>query len=255
MRELVQGMDFRRERVRLALTTFAGEVNYIFNLTTYTQKEDILNSININKVQQETDIASALQAVRENVLIGKNGNRNGVPDNVILMSDGRATQRRNDVQMEADKLKAENVRMYVVGVGNGIDSGVLSGIASSPTSSNEFNIISREDVEDKAFDLLDELCQWFHNPTFSTNTRGWPTAALMFDQHRGRWTNIRTTLAQCLVSKSYQSLLDWNLNWTFRLMSESLKAIDDIWTQHGCLAHLLRTQPSPSAILTTLTTQ
>ncbi|WAR30003.1 MATN1-like protein [Mya arenaria] len=64
-----------------------------------------------------------------------NGDRPGIPNIAIVVTDGRSTNRPNTLA-EAQKLRNSGVQVFAVGVGGGVDTSELNAIASDPDSSH-----------------------------------------------------------------------------------------------------------------------
>ncbi len=160
MQQVVQGLDFRFGRARCAFVTFAGGVygaHVQFYLDQYTSRQDVLNAISLTEVEFQTDIALGLSLVRTEILRPARGDRNGVPNIVILLSDGKPTENADRISGEATRLKRD-ADIYAVSIGPSVNRGQMLSIASQPTSRFEYYLETRTDVDTIASELLNDLC-------------------------------------------------------------------------------------------------
>ena len=81
-----------------------------------------------------TNMADGLRAAGDVMFTRANGDRPGVPNFAVVITDGRSDNKTATV-IEAERLRAGGVVVVVVGVGDDVDLTELSLIASSPTSS------------------------------------------------------------------------------------------------------------------------
>ena len=81
-----------------------------------------------------TNMADGLRLATDVMFIRANGDRPGVPNFAIVITDGRSDNKTASVA-EAERLRAAGVVVIVVGVGDDVDLTELSLIASSPTAS------------------------------------------------------------------------------------------------------------------------
>ncbi|WAR12942.1 CO6A6-like protein, partial [Mya arenaria] len=72
-----------------------------------------------------------------------NGDRPGIPNIAIVVTDGRSTNRPNTLA-EAQKLRNSGVQVFAVGVGGGVDTSELNAIASDPDSSHRSPQLARQ---------------------------------------------------------------------------------------------------------------
>ena len=102
---------------------------------------------------------AALRLCREQMFRGYNGDRDGVPNIAVLVSDGDSDVRVSDTQTMARALRDEGVEVYVVAVGGNPRIGELNGIASDPDDAHVFYMADLIQVNRAADKLTKELCQ------------------------------------------------------------------------------------------------
>ena len=158
MRDIVQGLNFHYGRARVAYVTFASTAQVQFYLDTYTAALDVLNAISIDDVQSGTDYAAAFDVVRTSV-IGGAGNRIGVNDVVIFLSDGKPTLDNDLTSESASQIRNMGVKIYAVSIGPSVQQDVMNGVASAPSTMFTISVPTSDDVDAAASGLLDKLCQ------------------------------------------------------------------------------------------------
>jgi len=92
------------------------------------------------------------------VLVGK-GNRNGVDDIVIFLSDGKPTLETDRTLDTVTALKNTGAKIYAVSIGDSVQQDVMNSVASSPDTWYTEVVVTRNDVNTAANSLLDKLCQ------------------------------------------------------------------------------------------------
>ncbi len=122
------GGDFR-----FALVDFSSNAIVEFYFDTHTNVNDILNAIDgITYFGGRTDIADGFQTAREGVL-SQRGDRNNVPNLVILITDGVPNDRISDTQPQANLVKQTGAQVVTVGITDAVDVDLLRALASAPS--------------------------------------------------------------------------------------------------------------------------
>ena len=118
---------------QIGLMKFSGDVEIVFHLNRYNDRETLLNAIdNVDIFGGETNIAAALRTARQDMFAQSNGARPGVPKILILLTDGTANIEESNTLPEAKLTKAANIKIYTVGITEEADQLQLKVIASAP---------------------------------------------------------------------------------------------------------------------------
>ena len=96
--------------------------------------------------------------MRDNVFNSHSGDRNGVENVLILVSDGKPTMEKDFIDSVVNDLRRRRTRVYAIGLGSSIDRDQLTKIASAPESTHMYRVRSREEADVIADVLLNELC-------------------------------------------------------------------------------------------------
>jgi len=88
---LVSRMDVNSENTRVGLVCFSNNVTEAFNLITHASVASIISAItSLNFTGGYTYTSLALRHVRENMLTPAAGDRDDVPNVVIILTDGKS---------------------------------------------------------------------------------------------------------------------------------------------------------------------
>ena len=156
--EVVYGLPFALNRARVALATYSDDVNVAFNLRRYSTQRDVLNAISFSQHGGRTNTAAALREARDKLFVEAAGDRQGVDNVVILVTDGQSNVgSRADTIRAAERLRDDGVSVVVIALGEEVDSAEINAIASD---NRVFNVRQASDVVPTARRVLDRLCNW-----------------------------------------------------------------------------------------------
>ncbi|XP_063173910.1 collagen alpha-3(VI) chain isoform X4 [Candoia aspera] len=129
---IVQQLDVRPSRVRIAVVQFSNEVFPEFNLKTYSTKENVLQAIRRlrHKGGSPLNVGKALDHVMKTLFIRSAGSRreDGVPQHLVLLLGGRS---QDDISRPS--ILVQNSGINTLGVGTRqVDSAELQRITNNP---------------------------------------------------------------------------------------------------------------------------
>ena len=156
---LVQGLDLAFGRSRVGIITFSTESRNEFFLNDYQDKESILNAMRFSHYGGRTNIYAALRRLNEEQLTAANGDRNGVRNIAVLVSDGYANEQASLTLDEAARIKARGTEIYTVAIGGSPNLSDINEISSDPDSDFVIRLRTLQDAEQAASDFLDILCR------------------------------------------------------------------------------------------------
>ena len=132
-KRIAGAFPINRNLTQIGLMKFSTDVDIVFHLNTYGDRQSVLNAIeNADINGGDTNIAAALRTARAAMFTVQNGSRPGVPKILILLTDGTANVEESNTIREADLTKAANIKLYTVGVTHEVDEDQLRVMASSP---------------------------------------------------------------------------------------------------------------------------
>jgi Mg-chelatase subunit ChlD len=156
--KMIQGLDFKFGRTRIAYVTFAAEAQVKFYLDEYSSERDISNALTISEVGYDTNIGRGIETVRREIFVQQRGDRSGIDNVMILLSDGKPTIATGLIEVQTKEAKRNGIECYTVAVGENINKDVLRKIASTPETEHYFELPTRSDVDTVVRQVLDKVC-------------------------------------------------------------------------------------------------
>ncbi len=157
-REISWGLDMSFERTRISAVAFADGVVDKFYLNQYTDREQVQNALTYYNKGGRTNLPLALDTAMNDLLIQPNGERPGVPNVAILISDGYATVEEWRVNGLVQQLKDRGIELFTIGMGPNPNPELPDW--ASPTSSEHYYYVpDLSQVQRVAGDILNILCR------------------------------------------------------------------------------------------------
>uniref|UniRef100_A0A8C4SX11 Collagen type VI alpha 6 chain n=1 Tax=Erpetoichthys calabaricus TaxID=27687 RepID=A0A8C4SX11_ERPCA len=153
MKEVVNHFKIGEKEVRIGVAQFSTNVRKEFYLNEFYAKEDIFKRIDtIDQIEEGTRTGNALTFVRS-FFTAEAGSRKaqGVPQNLLIITDGDS---KDPVEEPAKALRAENINIYVIGVGNLNDFDLIKITGDSNRVFPITNFNALENIKQKIFDEL-----------------------------------------------------------------------------------------------------
>lgn len=155
---IVRGLNFYADRTRVAAVVFSDEGSIKFTFNDFTDQQSVLIALSFTTSPGRTNTADALGKAADGVFTAAAGNRVGVDDTIILITDGNSNINAEDTLTKAEMLHQRGVRIIGVGLGQAINHAELEAVSSSPASENVFYLTSEEHVPEATNAILDSLC-------------------------------------------------------------------------------------------------
>ena len=156
---LVHGLPIEFNRARVALVTYSDTAKIHFALNRYSSKREILNALSFGRVGGRTNTAAALRLLRQEVYRSAGGDRAGVPNIGVVLTDGNSNVQRELTSSEARLARQDGIELYAVGVSDKVDATEIDAIASEPRSTHVRRARDAAEAYAAAESLLDKLCQ------------------------------------------------------------------------------------------------
>ncbi|XP_076459446.1 LOW QUALITY PROTEIN: uncharacterized protein LOC143292771 [Babylonia areolata] len=138
--------------VRVSLSYYRKKPTLMLNLQPGQSKADFIRAVDSidRKIRsKKNDGGVALEEVRTTVFDESSGDRSGVPNAVLLITDNKVNVKPAKLQKEARALKAAGVKVMTVGVGKA-DRQELRSAASDPSVDNAYYFSSYDDLKNDA---------------------------------------------------------------------------------------------------------
>jgi len=157
---VVNELDVRMDRTRVGLVYWSNDAFVAFKLNDYGQvKQDVVEAIRrVPYLGNWTHTEDALRLVWDTLFQRQNGDRAGVPNVAVVVSDGNSNVFPELTPVQAAVCRMNGIRMVAVGLGDFVNIAELSMIATRPLDVNMFIHPSFEDLENITESLLLSTC-------------------------------------------------------------------------------------------------
>ena len=137
-KDLLSTADIDNGNARVGVNVFSSGNKVAFNLNTYDNKDDVFGAIDaIRYTGGGTYTPGALKTVRTEMFTVANGDRAGVNNIAIVVTDGVS---KGDPIKSADEARSEGIHIFVIGIGFSMNIDQLKGMANKPAEDNLFLI-------------------------------------------------------------------------------------------------------------------
>lgn len=134
IKSTVNNLQIAPDKTQVSVVTFSNGVYNQFFLNQYSTKSDIINAISgIPYRGGRSHTADAIRYVTQTTFNPIHGARGGVPHVTVLVTNGGSTT-PDITSVQAQTAKDNNVILYGVGVGSGVNMQELTSISSDPDS-------------------------------------------------------------------------------------------------------------------------
>jgi Mg-chelatase subunit ChlD len=163
VKTLVKGFNVGQNNIRIGLQTFSNRATVQFNLNKYTDKAAVMNALNhIPYNSGGTNTGTALRTMYSKMFTQANGDRPGVPNIGIVLTDGRSNN-PPDTNKEAANLHKHNINVFSVGIGKGVDNKELGTIATDPDNTHVFTVSNFDKLQQISAGFQARACQSKYN--------------------------------------------------------------------------------------------
>ncbi|XP_035826806.1 uncharacterized protein LOC101848762 [Aplysia californica] len=133
---LVQDLDIGQNKIRVGVEKFSSRPYNEFNLNKYNDKTSLQNAISNIKFQRGgTNTGDAITYLDQNMFKQSNGDRPGVPNIAVIVTDGRSNK-PDETKAAAKLARDHGINVFSVGVGKGISKTELNEMATDPDNSH-----------------------------------------------------------------------------------------------------------------------
>ena len=116
--EIIRSLDIDNGNYRVAFMSFSSNTKLEYGLDDYNTKEEILNATrDATYIYGSTNTAGALRRMRDEIFTDIKGDRSGVENVCILMTDGRSNIDHYNTIPEGRKARDDKISIIGVGIG------------------------------------------------------------------------------------------------------------------------------------------
>ncbi|XP_021375359.1 uncharacterized protein LOC110464458 isoform X7 [Mizuhopecten yessoensis] len=156
-KDFLGNADLDSGSVRVGMVLYSSNVEIQFNLNDYSSSADIFAAIDkIPYVYGSTNTADAIQTMR-NMFNAADGDRDGVPNVGIVITDGVSNINSRRTIPEADGARADGIHVYSIGIGL-TDTTEVDAIANQPPEDNSFNVQSFDELKGLDKQIFSSFC-------------------------------------------------------------------------------------------------
>uniref|UniRef100_A0A8C7X7P0 Collagen type XIV alpha 1 chain n=1 Tax=Oryzias sinensis TaxID=183150 RepID=A0A8C7X7P0_9TELE len=157
---------------QVAIAQFSDDARTEFKLNSYTNKERLLDAVNkISYKGGNTKTGRAIQHVKENIFTAEGGVRRGIPNVLVVLTDGRS---QDDVNKVSKEMQMEGYIVFAIGFADA-DYGELVSIASKPSDRHVFFV---DDLD--AFQKIEEKLVTFVCEAATATCPSVPMSGILF---------------------------------------------------------------------------
>ena len=159
-KRIASSLNFASGRTRVGTVSFQADAKTRFYLNTFSTREDVVNSLDFvaDSRIKGTNTAAALSGMLS-MFTPDGGDRTGVPNTAIILTDGQSNINQENTIPEAQRAHRAGVHLLAVGVGTSVRRSEITGIASDPDASNTFYLQDDSQIAYVADRIIDELCR------------------------------------------------------------------------------------------------
>ena len=145
--------------VRVGIITFSDDDYLQFHLNAHGDRASLNRAIDSMPYRQgSTNTADALLTMRSEMFTAANGDRAGVPNVAIVITDGVSNINSRRTIPEAEQARAEGIHIYSIGIGL-TDTKELDGMASRPVEDNRYSVQDFSGLHTLRDDIFHAICQ------------------------------------------------------------------------------------------------
>ena len=166
---VVESLEVRLDRTRVGVIVYSDTALLVYRLNQYTILQDMITAIQMIKFYgQETNTASALSLLCDVAFKPENGDRAGVPNIAIVVTDGNSNINRQQTVNQSIMCRQQGVRLMTASMGNFLNLVEINMIASQPLNLN-VHVSPNYTIRDQLVkDLINGTCDGnFHLFRFS----------------------------------------------------------------------------------------
>ena len=159
--DIIKYLKIGESRYQAALIVYSELAWTEYNLTTYRTQEDILYAtMRARYIYGSTNTADAIRLMRNGVFAPGNGNREGIQNLAVLITDGISNV--NTRATIAEARIAKNAGITIAGIGVALESRreleELQDIVTEPASRFAVQVTDFEDLEELTEQFVYALC-------------------------------------------------------------------------------------------------
>ena len=150
--------DLDSGNIRVGVLSYSTFVHVEFHLNDCNTTQDIMEAIGAIRYRSgATNTADGLKIMRTQMFTAPNGDRNGVTNKLLILTDGVSNINPLNTIPEAEQARADGIHIYTIGIGLK-DNQELYAMASVPASENSFSLQDFDELAGLSDSLFNDIC-------------------------------------------------------------------------------------------------
>ena len=142
--------------IRIGLLSYSSDSNIHFHLNKYNTKKEVLDAFSdVRYTYGRTNTAAALYDLRTEMFRARNGDRPGIPNIAVIVTDGDSNINVDQTIPESDLAREAGITVFAIGIGLNATT-ELDAIAG--VKSNRFFVDGFDQLEAKMETLYNFVC-------------------------------------------------------------------------------------------------
>lgn len=161
VKKFISGFDPESGATRFGAITFSNQARLKFRFNDYSDTSELYAHVEDIRNSYEggnTNTTGAFWKARTQLFTPSSGDRNGVSDIIVLITDGKASRDVLFLAREVQMLKARNVTIVGVGITNSVDTPQMERIVSKPADTFYFHVIDFDSLNGVIIKLKQDVC-------------------------------------------------------------------------------------------------
>ena len=158
VKKFLHSANIDNGEVRVGLLSYSTNVKVEFQLNSYGSKTEVFDAVDAVPWRYgSTNTADGLKTMHAEMFTEANGDRPGVPNICIIMTDGVSNINYQRTIPEAVTAREKGIHIYAIGIALK-DLREVNGIASEPASLNVFAVDSFDELEGLDERIFEATC-------------------------------------------------------------------------------------------------
>ena len=157
---MLHDADIDGGKVRVGVMTFSTDVFINFYLLQHRTKTEVYRAVrSIPYIYGSTNTADGLHTLRTEMFNPANGDRPGVPNVAIVITDGISNLNSERTIPEAVMTHAAGIHIFVIGIGLTGDTPEIQALATPPAENNRFLVANFDELKDIRRKVFSTVCE------------------------------------------------------------------------------------------------
>ncbi|XP_076075787.1 matrilin-2-like [Mytilus galloprovincialis] len=150
--------DIDSGNIRVGVLSYSTFVHVEFHLNDCNTTPDIMEAIGAIRYRSgATNTADGLKIMRTQMFTAPNGDRNGVTNKLLILTDGVSNINPLNTIPEAEQARADGIHIYTIGIGLK-DNQELYAMVSVPAAENSFSLQDFDELAGLSDSLFNDIC-------------------------------------------------------------------------------------------------